>query len=71
MKNNIDIDTAFCIVITFIFTIVSTKVIIDAIIDKEDLILIIISILAVLLTLYYFISSLIKMIKNLSLLFWQ
>ena len=40
MKNNIDIDidTAFCIVITFIFTIVSTKVIIDAIIDKEDLI---------------------------------
>lgn len=66
MKNNIDIDidTAFCIVITFIFTIVSTKVIIDAIIDKEDLILIIISILAVLLTLYYFISSLIKMIKK-------
>ena len=64
MKNNIDIDTAFCIVITFIFTIVSTKVIIDAIIDKEDLILIIISILAVLLTLHYFISSLIKMIKN-------
>jgi len=62
MKNNID--TAFCIVITFIFTIVSTKVIIDAIIDKEDLILIIISILAVLLTLYYFISSLIKMIKK-------
>jgi hypothetical protein len=59
MKNNIDIDTAFCIVITFIFTIVSTKVIIDAIIDKEDLILIIISILAVLLTLHYFISSLI------------
>lgn len=64
MKNNIDIGTAFCIVITFIFTIVSTKVIIDAIIDKEDLILIIISILAVLLTLYYFISSLIKMIKK-------
>lgn len=64
MKNNIDIDTEFCIVITFIFTIVSTKVIIDAIIDKEDLILIIISILAVLLTLYYFISSLIKMIKK-------
>lgn len=64
MKNNIDIDTAFCIVTTFIFTIVSTKVIIDAIIDKEDLILIIISILAVLLTLYYFISSLIKMIKK-------
>ena len=64
MKNNIDIDTAFCIVITFIFTIVSTKVIIDAIIDKEDLILIIISILAVLLTLHYFISSLIKMIKK-------
>lgn len=64
MKNNIDIDTVFCIVITFIFTIVSTKVIIDAIIDKEDLILIIISILAVLLTLYYFISSLIKMIKK-------
>lgn len=64
MKNNIDIDTAFCIVITFIFTIVSTKVIVDAIIDKEDLILIIISILAVLLTLYYFISSLIKMIKK-------
>lgn len=64
MKNNIDIDTAFCIVITFIFTIVSTKVIIDAIIDKEDLILIIISILAVLLTLYYFVSSLIKMIKK-------
>ena len=64
MKNNIDIDTAFCIVITFIFTIVSTKVIIDAIIDKEDLILIIISILAVLLTLYYFISSLIKMIEK-------
>lgn len=64
MKNNIDIDTAFCIVITFIFTIVSTKVIIDAIIDKEDLILIILSILAVLLTLNYFISSLIKMIKK-------
>ena len=64
MKNNIDIDTAFCIVITFIFTIVSTKVIIDAIIDKEDLILIIISILAVLLTIHYFISSLIKMIKK-------
>lgn len=64
MKNNIDIDTVFCIVITFIFTIVSIKVIIDAIIDNEDLILIIISILAVLLTLYYFISSLIKTIKK-------
>lgn len=64
MKNNIDIDTALCIVITFIFTIVSTKFIIDAIIDKEDLTLIIISILATLLTIYYFISSLISMIKN-------
>lgn len=64
MKNNIDIDTALCIVITFIFTIVSTKFIIDAIIDKEDLTLIIISILATLLTIYYFISSLISMIKK-------
>lgn len=64
MKNNIDIDTALCIVITFTFTIVSTKFIIDAIIDKEDLTLIIISILATLLTIYYFISSLISMIKK-------
>ena len=64
MKNNIDIDTALCIVIAFIFTIVSTKFIIDAIIDKEDLTLIIISILATLLTIYYFISSLISMIKK-------
>ena len=64
MKNNIDIDTVLCIVITFIFTIVSTKFIIDAIIDKEDLTLIIISILATLLTIYYFISSLISMIKK-------
>nr|DAE86554.1 MAG TPA: hypothetical protein [Caudoviricetes sp.] len=64
MKNNIDIDTALCIVITFTFTIVSTKLIIDAIIDKEDLTFIIISILATLLTIYYFISSLISMIKK-------
>ena len=64
MKNNIDIDTALCIVITFIFTIVSTILIMDAIINKEDSTLIIISVLAVLLTLYYFISSLISMIKK-------
>jgi len=64
MKNNIDIDTVFCIIITFGFTIVSTIVIMDAIINKEDSTLIMISIIAVLLTLYYFISSLIKMIKK-------
>ena len=64
MKNNIDIDTSLCIVITFIFTIVSTILIMDAIINKEDSTLIIISVLAVLLTLYYFISSLISMIKK-------
>lgn len=64
MKNNIDIDTALCIIITFIFTVVSTKFIIDAIIDKEDLTLIILSILATILTICYFISSIIKIIKK-------
>jgi hypothetical protein len=64
MKNNIDIDTVFCIIITFIFTIVSTIIIMDAIINGEDSALIIISIIAVLLTLYYFVVSLIKMVKK-------
>ena len=54
----------FCIIITISTAIVNTILIIDAILNKENSTLIILCILAFLLTLYYFISSLIGMIKE-------
>lgn len=54
----------FCIIITISTAIVNTILIIDAILNKENSTLIILCILTFLLTLYYFISSLIGMIKE-------
>lgn len=54
----------FCITITFSLAIVNTIIIIDALLNKEDLFEIIVSIIITLLTIYYFISALVGMIRK-------